>query len=150
MTIEQVTESQRLLAQALGALANAANNAVTMEISTTVVLATTRIPASIDAIQVYGGAAVGDGIQGIYVRGTGAGQITSADGATWIPATRHVFADLPAAADANGMIAAITDGLAGNCGDATCTTWGTTVTGGGGALKLLLWSNGTNWTLIGK
>jgi hypothetical protein len=150
VTIEQVTESQRLLAQTMNALADAANKAVTMRISTTAALATVLVPASITAIEVLGGAAVGDGLQGVYVRGTGAGQVSSADGATWIPATRHLFATLPAANTANGLIAAITDGLAGNCGDGTCTTWGTTVTGGGGALKLLLWSNGTNWTLIGK
>jgi hypothetical protein len=35
-------------------------------------------------------------------------------------------------------MAYISDGLAGNCGDAACTTFGTTVTGGGGALKLLM------------
>ena len=35
-------------------------------------------------------------------------------------------------------------------GDSSCTTWGTTVTGGGGALNLLLWNNGANWTLVGK
>jgi hypothetical protein len=40
--------------------------------------------------------------------------------------------------------------LAANCGDAACTTFGTTVAGGGGALKLFLWRNGTAWTLIGK
>jgi hypothetical protein len=40
--------------------------------------------------------------------------------------------------------------LAGNCGDAACTTFGNNVTGGGGALKLLLWNNGQPWTLRGK
>jgi hypothetical protein len=49
-----------------------------------------------------------------------------------------------------GTQAYITDGLAGNCGDAACTTFGTNVTGGGGALKLLLWNNGQPWTLRGK
>ncbi|HET8921270.1 MAG TPA: hypothetical protein VFN27_16545 [Xanthobacteraceae bacterium] len=49
-----------------------------------------------------------------------------------------------------GATAAITDGKATACGDGTCTTWGTTVTAGGGALNLLIWNNGTNWTLIGK
>ena len=37
--------------------------------------------------------------------------------------------------------------LAANCGDTACTTFGTTVTGGGGALKLLVWYNGAEWTL---
>lgn len=49
-----------------------------------------------------------------------------------------------------GQSASIIDGLAANCGDTTCTTWGTAVTAGGGALKLNVWYNGTNWTLIGK
>jgi hypothetical protein len=58
------------------------------------------------------------------------------------------FATLPRAVA--GTQAYITDGLAGNCGDAACTTFGTNVTGGGGALKLLLWNNGQPWTLRGK
>lgn len=49
-----------------------------------------------------------------------------------------------------GYIIAITDGKASNCGDTSCTTWGTTITAGGGALQLLAWWNGSNWTLIGK
>lgn len=49
-----------------------------------------------------------------------------------------------------GRVAILTDGLAANCADGSCTTWGTVVTAGGGALKLLIWYNGTNWTLIGK
>ena len=59
------------------------------------------------------------------------------------------FATLPRPATA-GTLAYISDGLAANCGDAACTTFGTTVTGGGGALKLLLWNNGQAWTLRGK
>jgi hypothetical protein len=58
------------------------------------------------------------------------------------------FGSLPSALQ--GMTATIGDGLAGNCGDSSCTTFGTTVTGGGGALHLQLWYNGTNWTLTGK
>ncbi len=58
------------------------------------------------------------------------------------------FATLPAATA--GTVAYITDGAAGNCADGTCTTFGTNVTGGGGALKLLIWRSNTNWTLIGK
>ena len=48
-----------------------------------------------------------------------------------------------------GTMAYITDGLAANCGDAACTTFGTTVTGGG-ALKLFVWADGSHWTLKGK
>jgi len=59
------------------------------------------------------------------------------------------FANLPSAA-VPGSIAYVTDGLAGNCADGSCTTWGTNVTGGTGALKLLVWWNGAHWTLIGK
>jgi hypothetical protein len=58
------------------------------------------------------------------------------------------FATLPPAVV--GTQAYVTDGLAANCGDAACTTFGTAVTGGGGALKLLLWNNGQAWTLRGK
>jgi hypothetical protein len=58
------------------------------------------------------------------------------------------FGSLPSAIQ--GMTATIGDGLAGNCGDSSCTTFGTNVTGGGGALHLMIWYNGTNWTLVGK
>jgi hypothetical protein len=73
------------------------------------------------------------------------GAIANFNGMIQAPLT---FASLPAATA--GTLAYITNGLATNCGDTTCTTFGTTVTGGGGALKLLLWYNGTNWTLFGK
>lgn len=63
--------------------------------------------------------------------------------------TAVAFAGLPSSPQ-TGMIAYINDGLAGNCADGTCTTFGTNVTGGGGALNLFVWYNGTNWTLIGK
>lgn len=49
-----------------------------------------------------------------------------------------------------GMIAVINDGKASNCGDSACTTWGTTVSGGTGALKIMIWNNGSVWTLYGK
>ncbi|SDD95261.1 hypothetical protein SAMN05216337_1017140 [Bradyrhizobium brasilense] len=49
-----------------------------------------------------------------------------------------------------GSVAYIADGSTAWCGDSTCTTWGTAVTGGGGAIHLNLWHNGTNYTLIGK
>jgi hypothetical protein len=49
------------------------------------------------------------------------------------------FATLPPATA--GTLAYISDGLAANCGDAACTTFGTNVTGGGGALKLFVWAD---------
>ena len=58
------------------------------------------------------------------------------------------FASLPT--PVAGMQAYVDDGKSSNCGDSACTTWGTTVTGGSGSLNLLVWYNGTNWTLIGK
>lgn len=76
---------------------------------------------------------------------SGANTITAGTG---FIATGLTFATLPATTA--GTVAYITDGLAGSCGDASCTTFGTTVTGGGGALKLLVWRNGSNWTLVGK
>lgn len=68
--------------------------------------------------------------------------------ASSVTLTTRTFATLPATT--TGTIAYISDGLAGNCGDASCTTFGTTVTGGTGALKLMVWYNGANWTLVGK
>lgn len=59
------------------------------------------------------------------------------------------FATLPGS-PVTGMIGYISDGLAGNCADGTCTTFGTNVTGGTGSLKLLVWYDGSHWTLIGK
>ncbi len=59
------------------------------------------------------------------------------------------FAQLPSA-PATGAVFYMTDGLSSNCGDSACTGYGTTVTGGGGALKLLIWFNAVNWTTIGK
>lgn len=60
-----------------------------------------------------------------------------------------LFAALPASPLA-GTVAYITDGLAANCGDSACTTFGTNITGGTGTLKLLAWYNGAHWTLMGK
>ena len=62
--------------------------------------------------------------------------------------TVGAFANLPT--PIAGMVASINDGKASNCGDTTCTTWGTAVTGGGGALPLLIWYTGTAWHLTGK
>lgn len=63
--------------------------------------------------------------------------------------TPVAFSSLPST-PSEGMVMAINDGLAGNCADGSCTTWGTNVTGGTGTLKLLLWYNNAHWTLIGK
>jgi hypothetical protein len=60
---------------------------------------------------------------------------------------QHTFATLPAGADG---VFQINDGKASNCGDTSCTTFGTTVTNGEGALNLLVRWNGANWTLAGK
>jgi hypothetical protein len=61
----------------------------------------------------------------------------------------HTYAGLPASPTA-GQISHIIDGKASNCGDSACSAFGTTVTGGGGALDLQIRWNGTNWTLTGK
>lgn len=66
------------------------------------------------------------------------------------PAAINGFAFSSLPTPAAGMMAYVTDGLAANCGDSACTAWGTTVTGGGGSLKLLVWYNNSNWTLVGK
>lgn len=60
------------------------------------------------------------------------------------------FSTLPTAATAAGNISYITDGKASNCADSACTTFGTAVTGGGGALPLLVWYTGAAWHLVGK
>lgn len=62
----------------------------------------------------------------------------SLDALDTLPA--RTFATLPPAIA--GAMAYITD--------ATVNTWGTNITVGGGALKALLWFNGTNWTVMGK
>jgi hypothetical protein len=75
---------------------------------------------------------------------------TGGSDASTVPAlaSTTTFANLgtPAA----GMYAYITDGKASNCGDTTCTTFGTAVTGGGGALPLFIWYTGAAWHLVGK
>lgn len=64
------------------------------------------------------------------------------------PLAASQFGNLPT--PVAGLFVHLTDGKASNCGDASCTTWGTTVTNGGGGLDLIIWYNGTNWTLVGK
>lgn len=96
---------------------------------------------------------IGSATAGIIPHSTGTGNLGTA-GFAWslvagvvVQSTGSVFSGL---STGSGKIAYITDGLAGNCGDSSCTTFGTTVTGGSGALKLLMWYDGANWTLIGK
>lgn len=86
-----------------------------------------------------------------FIPGNSGGLVASGglyDGQNYYNLDALTFATLPPAVA--GDVAYIVDALAANCGDASCTTWGTTVTGGTGALKRLLWYNGTNWILIGK
>jgi len=64
--------------------------------------------------------------------------LTSVAGAKIIPAV-YAFAHLPAAAGNTGMMATVTD--------ASATTIGTTVAGGG-ANTVLVWSNGSNWRIF--
>lgn len=56
--------------------------------------------------------------------------------------TIGTFANLPAAAAAN-------EGAVYPISDSTTATWGATITGGG-ANHVLAYSNGTNWTVLGK
>lgn len=60
----------------------------------------------------------------------------------------QLFSALPASPFASEEFT-ISDGKAANCADGTCTTFGTHVTAGGGALNLKIRWNGANWTLIG-
>ncbi len=76
----------------------------------------------------------------------GSYSINSAGGVRYIGTP---FSNLPTP-QVVGMTAFVNDGLAGSCGDGTCTTFGTTITGGTGLLKLFAWYNGSNWTLVGK
>ena len=64
------------------------------------------------------------------------------------PMATTIFASLPT--PVAGMYAYISDGKAANCGDTSCTTFGTPVTGGGGALPLFIWYTGAAWHLSGK
>lgn len=94
---------------------------------------------------------VGAGIVGFGngTNGDASGQIQSASAqiGQFIQWPGLSFASL---VSSTGRMAHITDGKASNCADTTCTTFGTAVTGGTGALNLLVWYNGTNWTLFGK
>ncbi len=92
--------------------------------------------------------ALGIGIAGLLAWAASAADPTGSNTRPFGSLPALTFATLPPAVA--GTEAYISDGLAANCADTTCTTFGTNVTGGGGALKLLLWSNGVNWTLIGK
>jgi hypothetical protein len=84
----------------------------------------------------------GDGI-------TGGGILVGQNGPTITDPilTAHTYAGLPGSPTA-GQISHIIDGLATNCGDTTCTTPGATVTGGGGALDLLVGWDGAAWRIF--
>jgi hypothetical protein len=69
---------------------------------------------------------------------------TSAADPTALPIT--TFTNLPGAVFRR--IGGISDGLAANCGDGACTAPGTIISGGGGALMLLVYADGTNWRLL--
>ncbi len=56
-----------------------------------------------------------------------------------IPMRPGIFDNLPAT-PATGQIVVVTDSMTG--------TWGATVTGGG-AIPVIAWFNGTNWTVVG-
>lgn len=61
--------------------------------------------------------------------------------------TAQNYSSLPGSPTA-GQISHIIDGLAANCGDGTCTTPNATVTGGGGALDLLVGWDGAAWRIF--
>lgn len=54
------------------------------------------------------------------------------------------FSSLPGG-NPKGYRGYIIDGLAGNCGDGTCNTYNTSVGGGGGALTIPVFNDGTGW-----
>lgn len=78
-----------------------------------------------------------------YAQPTGSNTTT----ANVLPAS--TFGNLPSS-PATGAMYYMSDGASGNCADSACTTFGTNVSGGGGALKLFIWWNGAHWTLAGK
>ena len=85
----------------------------------------------------------------VPITGTGVAAANAPQCGNMVQIVGTTFATANAAASA-GLIAHITDGKAANCGDGSCTTWGTTVNGGGGTLDLEMRYNGANWTLTGK
>jgi hypothetical protein len=92
----------------------------------------------------------GPGITSLQVMGgvvVGAGTVDPGQGQ--LDLSGSTFASLPAAPPA-GTLAYILDAIATGCADTTCTTFGTNITAGGGALKKLGWYNGANWKLIGQ
>lgn len=90
----------------------------------------------------------GAALLGIYAAALAQTIPTGSNTSATIRSIGVTFSALPAANA--GTVQYMTDGLAANCADTTCTTFGTAVTGGGGALKLLVWYNGAAWTLVGK
>lgn len=70
----------------------------------------------------------------------GAGGFSFAPPSPYVPAS-HTFATLPAS-PTTGQTAVVTD--------STVNTWGTAITVGGGAIPVLAFFNGTNWTVAAK
>jgi hypothetical protein len=68
--------------------------------------------------------------------------VHKAIGATNPMAIAYTAATLPTASASAGTLAYVTDGTSG-------LTWGQTITGGH-STPYLVWSNGTNWTVIGE
>lgn len=69
----------------------------------------------------------------------GAGGFQFSNPAPYIPQS-YTFATLPATPTL-GRFAVVTD--------STVNTWGTAVTVGGGAITVLVWFNGVQWSVIG-
>lgn len=102
----------------------------------------------VGAIGIQNGTTFGYGTAYTPLQSGGAGTAKDTWGAPVLQLTGTTFANLPS--PVAGMTAYVTDGKASNCGDAACTAWATTVTGGTGSLKLHIWYNGVAWTLVGK
>lgn len=80
---------------------------------------------------------------------------TVASQAQWFndsnPAALFTYANLPTGGNVTeGDEYMISDALAANCADGSCSTFATNVTGGGGALHRKVRWNGSNWTLVGR
>lgn len=87
MNIDAVSQSQLLLAQAFGGIADVLTNDPILDVSTRSIIATLTIPAAVTGINVSGYATVGDGGAAVYYRVSAdpgiATAIQSADGAWW-------------------------------------------------------------------
>lgn len=68
MSLDQVVQSQLMMAQSFGALTNSLTASKTMQVSTRDVVATLTVPDAVTAISVGGVTTVGDGQAGLYTR----------------------------------------------------------------------------------